>query len=312
MKIILDRRDTSLEYETDCLIIRVKNEPPRTVPLNSLKQLICMHNVHLTTQLIGQLLIRGIDFIVINQRYAENGFSIFADQQKDAIRRSVQYTWQQDPMTRIQWSQRLLASKLKMNTTIISQDSEKNASRIKVQLTDIMERMSEVSDEATLRGLEGAAQKLVFAWWRDRLPAHINFTKRTRRPPEDPLNATLSFAYYFGHEESVRQLKAAGLDPQLGLYHRLVNGRMALACDIMEPIRPLIEAWVFKLFICGDLDNRHFTKIKKNNGCYLGKEGRKRFYEHMEIPQKQWSRRLLRYARIIASAVDDAAPSHRG
>lgn len=62
-QMIIDRRNTELEYSTDCIIVRTQNEAVRTTPLQHISQLICMHNVRLSTQLIGQLKKRGIDLI---------------------------------------------------------------------------------------------------------------------------------------------------------------------------------------------------------------------------------------------------------
>ena len=118
--------------------------------------------------------------------------------------------------------------------------------------------------------------------------------------------AVLSLSYVLAHDEAVRQLKVAGLDPQLGLYHRLVSGRQALACDLMEPLRPSIEAWVMGLFTEGLLDKRHFSTSERN-GCLLGKQGRLQYYSYLEAPQRQWRRRLAGYARILAKAVDESA-----
>src|SRR5690606_3271960 len=96
------------------LIVRCPKQPPRTLPLSRLNRLVCMHSVQLSTQLIGQLLKRGIDFIVVNQRYVDHGFSLFADHHRDANRRSCQYHWQLHENERLQWSRYLIAHKLKV------------------------------------------------------------------------------------------------------------------------------------------------------------------------------------------------------
>lgn len=99
-KIIIDKRNTELEYSTDCIVVRTQNESPRTIPLTHLTQLICMHNVRLSTQLIGQLKKRGIDLIVINQRYHTHSFSLFADESLQLKRRLFQYELQKNPSLR--------------------------------------------------------------------------------------------------------------------------------------------------------------------------------------------------------------------
>ncbi|MFW9606108.1 MAG: CRISPR-associated endonuclease Cas1 [Pseudomonas sp.] len=34
-------------------------------------------------------------------------------------------------------------------------------------------------------------------------------------------------------------------------------GRLSLACDLMEPLRPAAEAWVVRLFTENKIDKRH-------------------------------------------------------
>lgn len=305
-RLILDRRKLALEYVTDCLLIRSPDAPPRTLPLAHIKQLVCLHSTQVTTQLIGQLMRRGIDFIVVNQRHADHGFSLFSDHQRDATRRSLQYQLQRDDGMRLKWSRRLVRQKLKVTCRMVKDVDAAESSALHADMQRYIHKLPEVTEEATLRGIEGATQKALFAWWRQRVPAGLGFTQRRRRPPPDPVNAVLSFSYVLAHHEAVRQLKIVGLDPQLGFYHRLASGRESLACDLIEPLRPVIEAWVVGLFARKVLSRRHFS-TDNGNGCRLGKQGRQIYYSELEQPQRQWRKRLAGYARVLARAVEAAA-----
>jgi CRISPR-associated protein Cas1 len=63
---------------------------------------------------------------------------------------------------------------------------------------------------------------------------------RSRRPPLDPVNALLSFAYSLLLQDCVAAAAAAGLDPSVGFLHEDRPGRPALALDLMEEFRPLL------------------------------------------------------------------------
>lgn len=297
--IILDRRDLSLEYATDCLIVRAPHEAPRTLPLSRLDRLICMHNVQLSTQVIGQLLKRGIDFIVINQRHVDHGFSLFADHLRDANRRRCQYLWNSDSQERLPWARALVAHKLKVAAQLpeLAAHSEQRE-----RLLDWRDAALNCEQEDRLRGIEGAAQQALFAIWRSMLSPSLGFERRQRRPPPDPVNSALSLSYAMIHNEAVRQLKVVGLDPLLGMYHRLVSNRQALACDLMEPLRPRAEAWVVGLFSTGVLDGRHFSLTRE--GCHLGKQGREIYYAAYDTVLGSWRRYLAGYARLLARSVD--------
>ena len=98
-----------------------------------------------------------------------------------------------------------------------------------------------------LRGVEGSLQRMAFDYWKQSIPKEFSFTKRIRRPPPDPVNALLSLTYTLVFHEAVRQCKRFGLDPALGFYHRASFGRASLACDLMEPSRPIVEGFVVQL-----------------------------------------------------------------
>jgi hypothetical protein len=68
------------------------------------------------------------------------------------------------------------------------------------------------------------------------------FGGRNRRPPRDPANAVLSLGYTLLHFEAVRACYGAGLDPMIGFFHNLDFGRESLACDLVEPLRPRLDA----------------------------------------------------------------------
>ena len=72
----------------------------------------------------------------------------------------------------------------------------------------------------------------------------FKFERRTRRPPENELNAMLSFGYALLASDCQAALQGAGLDPAVGFLHAERSGRPALALDLMEEFRCL---WVDRL-----------------------------------------------------------------
>ncbi len=133
----------------------------------------------------------------------------------------------------------------------------------------------------------------------------LGATGRNRRPPRDPVNAVLSLSYTMLYSQATAACWAAGLDPALGTLHTLSHGRAALACDLMEPYRPMVDLWVWELFRQGELRSEHFGH-DGSGACLLGKAGRTHFYTAWEQQARQYQRRLLRYARAIDKALAHA------
>jgi CRISPR-associated protein Cas1 len=248
-----------------------------------------------------------VDFIVVNSRLSENSFALHANHQRQARRRVAQYALCQtvDNSSMLAW--RLIRHKLAISIRVLrrqpqsaAQQKALNAAR---QQTAVLLAPLDIEQ---LRGHEGSAQRELFRYWQQCLPARLGFTSRQRRPPPDPVNALLSLTFTLAYHEAIRQCLVHGLDPWLGIYHQLAAGRMSLACDLMEPLRPSIEAWVVERFLQGDFDNRHFGH--NNGACQLGKAGRELYYQlwHAQLPY--WSKRLGRYAALLARHLEQSAP----
>ena len=101
-----------------------------------------------------------------------------------------------------------------------------------------------------------------------------DFTTRNRRPPKDPVNALLSFAYAMLVKECTTALLAEGLDPFWGFYHQPRHGRPALALDLMEPLRPTVaDSAVLTAVNTGMVVARDFEA--NGAGCVLRPAGRR-------------------------------------
>jgi CRISPR-associated protein Cas1 len=172
------------------------------------------------------------------------------------------------------------------------------------ELRSFRRRLNATDTPDSLRGLVGLAQRTLFGFWKGQLPAALGLIQRQRRPPPDPVNALLSLSFTLLYHEAIRQCLIHGLDTWLGFYHQPVHGRHSMACDLMEPLRGHVEAWVVQRFRSGDFDLRHFTQNAA--GCQLGKQGREHYYAlwHQQLPG--WSARLGRYAAWLARYLKQA------
>ena len=124
-------------------------------------------------------------------------------------------------------------------------------------------------DRDALMGIEGAAAAAFFRAYATLFPSSLGFAQRRRRPPPDPVNVCLSLGYTLLHHIAVREVQIVGLDPLLGFLHVPERGRELLACDLVEPLRPHVEEWVWRALAERRLRGEHFT-CEKGGGCLLG------------------------------------------
>ena len=146
--------------------------------------------------------------------------------------------------------------------------------------------LASAADLPAVMGFEGAAAAAWYGWLALHLPPAWGFAGRNRRPPRDPVNALLSLGYTLLGGEMFGAVQAAGLDPALGFLHGVVPGRESLVLDLIEPLRPGVDAVVLGL-LDRVLTPRQFT-AHPEHGCRLNKEGRGLFYRAWAEARWRW------------------------
>jgi len=84
----------------------------------------------------------------------------------------------------------------------------------------------------------------------------------------NPPNAVLNYLYAVLEAEARLAASELGLDPGLGVLHRDTPNRDSLACDLMEPVRPLVDAYLFDWLQRGPLRREWFFE-QANGNCRL-------------------------------------------
>jgi CRISPR-associated endonuclease Cas1 len=84
----------------------------------------------------------------------------------------------------------------------------------------------------------------------------------------NPVNAMLNYLYAILESESRLAVAALGLDPGLGVLHVDTQARDSLACDVMEPVRPLVDAYLLK-WISRETLRREWFFEKGDGACRL-------------------------------------------
>ncbi len=129
-----------------------------------------------------------------------------------------------------------------------------------------------------LRGIEGEGAKNYYGVFNNLILDSKNFFQfkgRSRRPPLDPVNALLSFLYTLLAHDCAAALETVGLDPQVGFLHRERPGRLSLALDMMEELRPyLVDRLTLSLINNRQVDSKGFL-VKESGGILMNDEMRK-------------------------------------
>lgn len=250
-----------------------------------LERVVIFGNVQLTTQVISFLLERGIDTTFISLKGKLKG-RLAPLASKNVLLRVSQYERASDQRFALDISLAVVSAKI-ANCAEILRRHQRNHSecdlRLEVaQLIALGKRAADTQTIDSLRGIEGQAAAAYFQGFARMLRRTLNFKKRTRRPPTDPVNSLLGFGYTLLYNEAISALVAVGFDPYIGFYHKVNYGRCSLALDLMEEMRPVIaDRLALNLVNLEILKPEDFT-VDDNQGTYLHGEGRKRFLREYE------------------------------
>jgi CRISPR-associated protein Cas1 len=145
--------------------------------------------------------------------------------------------------------------------------------------------------------------------------------RRNRRPPAAPVNVLLSF-YTLLAQAAAGAVQSAGLDPYAGFLHEVAYNRPALALDLMEEFRPVVDGVVLWACRSGRVTPADFPRSARTPGCWG--RGRRRFIqayeERMEgrfthpIRGEKLAMRLclLEQARQVAARVKNGLAGYQG
>lgn len=314
----LDRRDLALKLEGEALAIYAAGARETTVPLHMLERIVMRSSVTLQSGLLARLADRGTSVLAFGGWNGTKVAAIQGASHNDAARRIGQYRRYDDPLWRQRWSRRLVLAKVQGQGRLIQRailqrpDLRHPLTEAQTRLKAARARLRAELDLPieSLRGIEGAAAVAHFSGLAALLPDSLGFTGRNRRPPRDPVNAALSLGYTLLHQEAVRACHTAGLDPLIGYFHDLAFGRASLAADLIEPLRPRLDGWLWEQFRTRRLTADHFSR--DGDACLLGKAGRGHFFAAYESFAPPVRRLLRRFTGKLANDLAQAGGARPG
>jgi len=115
------------------------------------------------------------------------------------------------------------------------------------ELKDLESKCGQTDKIATMRGYEGRAAATYFQAFSHSVLPKWNFQGRVKHPPTDPINAMLSLGYSCLYHHITTALQICALNPAVGWYHEPRANYMALACDVQEEFRYLVDGLVLYL-----------------------------------------------------------------
>ncbi len=256
------------------------------VPVIKVDRVMLFGNIQVTAQAVAFLLDSGIDICYLSSRGRYRG-RLAAAESKNVILRVAQYERYLDDNFQLGISKSLVEAKIKSSLGLIrryrSNHPELDFSQEVASLDNALGSVSSQTQISSLLGIEGHATAVYFrAFGRMFRTEEMSFTKRTRRPPKDPVNSLLSFGYTLVTNEILSFLFAVGFDPYIGCYHTLDYGRPSLALDMTEEFRhPVVDRFTLYLVNNSIISPEDFEN-RDERGFFLTQDALKRYFENYE------------------------------
>lgn len=278
--IYITRPDCYLNKERETVVIRQGDIKLGQFPMRALQSIMCFGQVSVSPALMAACIDAdvGLSFFTEFGRFQAQ---VVGMPKGNVLLRRTQYRWADDDEKSVSVARLMVAAKVGNCRTVLLREQRNHGEHEEMTaaaqaLVSLLERIRNACSVPRLMGLEGEAASVYFGVFTHLLRAKgFEFCGRVRRPPADPVNALLSFAYVLLASECASALAGVGLDPYVGFLHQDRPGRKSLALDLMEELRaPLADRFVLTLINRSQIKSTDFV-TEASGAVRLKDESRK-------------------------------------
>lgn len=280
------------------------SEEKTKLPSNKIES-VCIHgSAQISTQMISYLTLKEIPV----HWFTGGGSYIGGIGNHVNVQRKIrQYEALRDKSFCLDLTRKLVKAKAESQIRYILRASRKNKDRTEEQqnkinrMRELLSSVDGAENVDSIRGYEGSIARIYHSITPDLLVENLDREMipdgRTRRPPQDPYNAALSFLYSLLYRSVNQAIISVGLEPAFGFYHTPRSTAPPLVLDLME----LFRVSLCDIPLIGSLNrmswNAEVDFVKTKNKVWLSDEGRKkaiRIYE--ERLDDEWKHPVTGYS----------------
>jgi len=142
------------------------------------------------------------------------------------------------------------------------------------ELQRLVKSIEDQHSISMIMGVEGNAKEIYYNAFPKIINQKIEFTKRVKNPPDNMMNALISFTNSLVYSTVLKEIYKTQLNPTIAYLHEPSARRFSLSLDISEIFKPIFaDRLIFSLLNDGVLKQSHFDK--NLNFAYLKEDGRK-------------------------------------
>ena len=266
----------SLRKKGERIVVIKEKETLQEVPINKITSVSIYGDCYITTSVLRELVSRDITICYFSYGGWFYGYS------SGVVHKNIELKMKQFEISGntnvcLEIAKSFVTGKIKNCRTLVRRNDNEPSKQVLDSLSGCIKKVKGATNLDILLGIEGQASKIYFSRFYSLLKSDTGFSfeGRNKRPPKDPVNATISYLYGLLAKECFVKLLSVGFDPYLGFYHQRKYGKPSLALDLMEEFRSIIcDSVAIKLFNTGELTVDDF--IMRKSGVMFKKQSKKK------------------------------------
>lgn len=289
--------DSYLSLEGENIVVLKRNQEVARFPLHGFEGIVVFNYRGVSPALLGACAERQINlsFLTPNGKFLAR---IVGKSNGNVLLRRRQYKLAEGSDEALQICKNMLTGKLYNAKWVLLRATRDHAISVDIEkiktaagkLQESINKVGKAEGSDQLRGIEGDAASEYFGSFNEMIlnpDESFDFYGRSRRPPMDCTNALLSFAYTLLANNCASALESVGLDAYVGFMHTDRPGRMSLALDLMEELRPVIADRFVLHCINNRIVNKTMFEQSESGGVLLNEKGRKTFLTTWQERKKE-------------------------
>jgi len=238
----ITRQESYLHKERETIVVKQGDEKLGQFPALTIGNILCFGQVSVSPFLMGYCGEQGIGLAFYTE-YGKFLARVQGRQTGNVLLRRSQYRWADDDEKATTIARLVVAAKIANSRSVLMRELRNHGENPVLQaavdkLATSLRRVQHARSVEETMGIEGDAANSYFGVFNEMIRGSgFVFDGRVRRPPTDPVNAMLSFAYTLITYECSSALQGVGLDPYVGFLHKDRPGRVSLALDLLEEFR---------------------------------------------------------------------------
>ena len=221
-------QNAKLDYQIGYLVVR--GQDTHKIHLNEIRTLIIESTaVSLTSYLLCELMKHKVKVV-------------FCDEKRNPSSELLPYYGCHDTSQKVRWQMEWTKDeKACIWTEIVSEKINKQAQlleKLHCSEASLLREYIQEIEFGDITNREGHAAKVYF---------NALFGKKFTRNEDSPVNAALNYGYSLLLSSFNREIVANGYITQIGLFHDNQFNQFNLASDIMEPYRPVVDEFVYRM-----------------------------------------------------------------